>query len=202
MQPCQTALKSKGAGLGGGWDVYSNGCHNECLQSQALASMGGALCQHGFKGEQSLQQPWALGTQSSPQSPGTQKWQRGPGDNHPWNLSSHAFDYLSTIYCFLNPELQTQQIKHNSCDISLLTGPCLLKIYFYKLSCCCVAASLEVHENFKSNAGLSPNIWFLLCFAGIPPTPPRTHQQKKCNQVLTGSSFSLRLSLNASIFLD
>lgn len=44
---------------------------------------GGALCQHGFKGEQSLQQPWALGTQSSPQSPGTQKWQQGPGDNHP-----------------------------------------------------------------------------------------------------------------------
>lgn len=43
MQPCQTALKSEGAGLGGGWDVYSNGCHNECLRSQALASMGG-LC--------------------------------------------------------------------------------------------------------------------------------------------------------------
>lgn len=44
---------------------------------------GGALCQHGFKGEQSLQQPRALGTQSSPQSPGTHKWHRGPGDNRP-----------------------------------------------------------------------------------------------------------------------
>lgn len=161
---------------------------------------GGALCQHGFKGEQSLQQPWALGTQSSPQSPGTQKWQQGPGDNHPWNLSSHAFDYLSTIYCFLNPELQTQQIKHNSCDISLLTGPCLLKIYFYKLSCCCVAASLEAHENFKSNAGLSPDIWFLLCFAGIPPSCLPT--KKNVTKFWRGAVFPLRLSLNASIFLD
>lgn len=176
MQPCQTALKSKGAGLGGGWDVYSNGCHNECLQSQALASMGGALCQHGFKGEQSLQQPWALGTQSSPQSPGTQKWQQGPGDNHPWNLSSHAFDYLSTIYCFLNPELQTQQIKHNSCDISLLTGPCLLKIYFYKLSCCCVAASLEAHEKFQIKCWIVTKYMIPTLFCW---NPPRTHPPTK-----------------------
>lgn len=48
-----------------------------------LRQGGGALCQHGFKGEQSLQQPRALGTQSSPQSPGTHKWHQGPGDNRP-----------------------------------------------------------------------------------------------------------------------
>lgn len=36
-----------------------------------------------LKGEQSLQQPRALGTQSSPQSPGTHKWHQGPGDNRP-----------------------------------------------------------------------------------------------------------------------
>ena len=43
IQPCQKALKSKGVGPTGFWDVYSNGCHNECLQSQALASIGGSV---------------------------------------------------------------------------------------------------------------------------------------------------------------
>lgn len=38
----------------------------------------GAVCQHGFKGEQSMQQPWALGTQSALKSPGAHKWQQDP----------------------------------------------------------------------------------------------------------------------------
>lgn len=55
-----------------------------------------------------MQQPWALGTLTSPQSPSTHE--KNGCENLEIttrkNLSSHAFDYLSTVYRVLDLELQ------------------------------------------------------------------------------------------------
>lgn len=142
MQPCQTALKSKGAGLGGGWDVYSNGCHNECLQRQALASVGwGGLCASMVLKENShCSSPGRLARRALHNllvhTNGTKDLEITARE-----ISHHMLLITCPLFTVFKP--WTSNTSHKTVLLwhpPPLKGPCLLKIYFYKLSCCRVVS--------------------------------------------------------------